>query len=86
MDGAVPLGEGVHDGVDGALAPGQRPGEGPGQPEGPARVGQARGEQDRALLGEGAVDRVEPGGHGVDVEGAAQGVVDADDDGDDVGP
>ena len=86
MDGSVPVGQRVDDGVDRALPPGQGPGEGAGQPQHRTRVRQARREHYGTLLGEGAVHRIEPGGDRVDVERATQGVVDAHDDGDDVGP
>jgi hypothetical protein len=85
MDRAVPLGQHVDDGVHGPLPPGERAGQGPGQPEHRAGVGQARGEQYGALCRAGRVHPVQAGRDLTDVEGAAQRVVDADDDGDQLG-
>ncbi len=80
----IPFGQRVHHRVDRPLPPGQRAGQRPRQAEHRAGVGQAGRQQDRAPAGEGRVHPVEPGGHGVDVEGTAQGVVDAYDDGHEV--
>ena len=85
VDGAVAFGQGVHDGVDRALPSGQGAAERAGQAQHGAGVGHAGSEQHRAVSRDGAVHLVEAHGDGTDVEGAAQGVVDADDDRHDIG-
>ncbi|CAM5508171.1 hypothetical protein SGLAM104S_00411 [Streptomyces glaucescens] len=86
MHGPVALGQRVDHRVDRPLPPGERTGQRPGQPQHGARIGQAGGEQHRALPGERLVHRVQPGGGGADVERAAQRVVDADHEGHQVRP